>query len=177
MYEYLDKFVSELEALYQDGCLLSENAAIRTKFSLSCIICDAPARAFVKQIKGHSGYHGCDKCLQRGVWNRKMTFPLTNANRRTDVSFDEMRDDHHHIGPSPFGHLPIGMVSQFPTDYMHLVYLGVMKRVLWLWMKGPLINACRIGAGTIRSISESLAALKCYLPREFNRKGRPLNEI
>lgn len=28
--------------------------------TISCVICDIPAPAFVKQVKGHSGYYGCD---------------------------------------------------------------------------------------------------------------------
>lgn len=79
-----------------------------------------------KLIKGHSGYHGCDKCRQRGTWQGKMTFPATNSPLRTDALFDEMRDVEHHIGQSPFHNFPVGMVSQFPIDAMHLVYLGVV---------------------------------------------------
>lgn len=143
--DYLDQFVTELDYLFQNGILISDAAANRVPFSLSCIICDALAKAFVKQVKGHSGYYSCDKCVQRGHWQNKVTFPETNARLRTDVSFDEMQDEDHHVGPSPFHNLPVGMVSQFPIDAMHLVYLGVMKRLLWLWMKGPIVNACRIG--------------------------------
>lgn len=28
---------------------------------ISSVICDAPARAFVKAVKSHTGYSGCDK--------------------------------------------------------------------------------------------------------------------
>lgn len=40
---------------------------------ISCIICDAPAKAFVKSIKQFSGYYGCDKCIQKGQWLGHMT--------------------------------------------------------------------------------------------------------
>ena len=39
------------------------------------VICDTPARAFVKCVKSYLGYHGCDKCTQEGVLKGKMTFP------------------------------------------------------------------------------------------------------
>ena len=56
-----------------------------------------------------------------------MTFPETDATLRTDVSFDEMRDEAHHKGPSPFVGTQIGMVFQFSIDYMHLVENCYMK--------------------------------------------------
>ena len=142
--------------------------------TVTSVICDAPARAFVKNIKSYSGYHGCDKCIQSGVWNGKMTFPEIDATLRTDASFDEMRDEEHHKGPSPFAGTQIQMVSQFPIDYMHLVCLGVMKRLLLLWMKGPL--KCRLGSRIISNISEGLLALKDNIPSEFARKPRSLYE-
>lgn len=177
VHEYTEKLISELRDLFQNGILISGIEDIRPRFSLSCIICDSPAKSFVKQIKGHSGYSSCNNCVQRGEWRNKMTFPETDAPLRTDIQFDEMRDEDHHLGPSPFRCLPIGMVSQFPMDFMHLVCLGVVKRLIWLWMKGPVAISCRLGAGTVQEISDALVALQSYLPREFNRKGRPLSEV
>lgn len=67
------------------------------------------------------------------------------------------------------------MVSQFPLDYMHLVCLGVMKRFLLLWIKGPL--QCRLGSRVIDDISQHLLNLKSHIPSEFARKPRSLKEI
>ena len=57
---YTEKLVSELQDLFQNGILISDEEEICCRFSLSCIICDAPAQSFVKQIKGPSGYHACN---------------------------------------------------------------------------------------------------------------------
>ena len=83
----------------------------------------------------------------------------------------------HHLQPSQLRQLPIGMVSQFPLDYMHLVCLGVLKRFIWLWMKGPLNNNCRIGIQVVRQISDSLLGPKNHLTREFSRKVRSMFEV
>lgn len=40
--------------------------------------------------------------MQPGEWVGKMTFPEVNADLRTDAAFNEMRDEDHHKGPSPF---------------------------------------------------------------------------
>ena len=108
--------------------------------TISNFVCDASARAYIKSVKSHSGYSGCDKCTQAGEYRGKMTFPETDAPLRTDITFDEMVDEGHHVWQCALRRLspPLGMVSQFTLDYMHLVYLGVVKHLLLLWMKGPL---------------------------------------
>ncbi|CAL8293139.1 unnamed protein product [Arctogadus glacialis] len=54
-----------------------------------------------------------------------MTFPLDTCPIRTDKSFAQKHNEEHHQGPDPFQGLNVGMVSQFPGDYMHSVCLGV----------------------------------------------------
>ncbi|KAG1693759.1 hypothetical protein GQR58_006991 [Nymphon striatum] len=172
--DFLQNFVDEMIILRDTGIKIPEtDHSIRVE--ISCVICDTPARAFVKQTKGHSGYSGCDKCSQRGLWKGKMTFPDTNAALRTDLQFNKMTFEEHHIGQSPFTNLGLGMVSQFPIDYMHLVCLGVMKKLLFLWRKGPLL--CRQGLRFTTCVSELLVDFKSYMPREFLRKGRSLKEV
>lgn len=36
------------------------------RIKLHYVICDTPARAFLKCVKLYSGYYGCDKCTQSG---------------------------------------------------------------------------------------------------------------
>ena len=174
VHEYLQSFKAEVTELIQNGIQVS-NTGHNFGVEISCFVCDTPARAFVKQTKGHSGYFGCDKCSQKGRWVNKMTFPEVSAPLRTDVQFDTFQNEEHHRGRSPLSDLPIGMVSQFPLDFMHLVCLGVTRRLLVLWMKGPLF--CRQGTGFIAQVTTGILDLKAYMPREFLRKGRPLEEV
>ena len=60
------------------------------------------------------------------------------------------------------------MVTQFPIDYMHLVCLGVMKRILIMWIKG---------SRDIGEISNQMVALKDFIPCEFARKPRSMKDI
>ena len=171
--EYLQKFVDEMNNLENDGITYNDKTY---QVKISCFICDTPARAFVKRTKGHTGYYGCDYCEQRGVHiNHRMTFPEMNASPRTDVQFDEMEYEEHQHGESILSQLNVGMVSQFPLDYMHLVCLGVVKKLILLWTNGPLDT--RLGNALTKRISSRLIQLKLHLPREFLRKGRPIAEV
>lgn len=174
--EYLDSFVQEFRAILADGLQYKEKLY---NIAICNFVCDTPAKAFVKKIKSHNAYHGCQQCTTEGVYNlNRMTFPDVDADLRTDEDFILMVDQEHHHdmdNPSILTQLPIGMIQQFPLDYMHLVCLGVMKRILTLLLSGPLVN--RIGGYDKQMISERLAAISASMPREFMRKGRPLDQI
>lgn len=168
----LKDLVSELQGL-------SKGFAINGKqffLNVTSILCDAPARAFIKGIKSHTGYSGCDKCIQSGVYiNHRMTFPEINSPRRTDESFINMSDEDHHTETSLLKAAGIGMVSCFPHDYMHLVCLGVMWKLLDLWLaSGPL--CCHLSARQSVIISDTLVSLRRYIPEDFARKPRQFSE-
>lgn len=173
--EYLDAFVSEAESM-EHGFVIT---GFSTTFNLKIhsIVCDAPARAFVKKVKNHSGYSSCERCCEEGTWDGRVIFPSTSSQLRTDESFIAMSDDSHHVGNihSPLTRLNIGMVTSFPLDYMHLVCLGIMKKLLKHWMKGPVVT--RISSHSIQKISERLVALREFMPSEFCRKPRELADF
>ena len=170
--DFLQEFVTEVITLEKGGFVYKSRSF---EFCVSAFVCDAPARSFTKNVKAHSGYSSCEKCTQTGVWEGRVTFPDIDAVRRTDDTFRLMEDDEHHKGPSPLEGTSIGMVSQFPLDYMHLVCLGVMRRLLNLWMKGPLRT--RIQSKVVNEISTTLEGLKSCIPIEFARKPRSLEEV
>lgn len=64
--EYMEDFVAEMEQIQASNGLYCDGKMIR--ISVSAFICDAPARAFVKQVKGHSGYCACEKCTTHGIY-------------------------------------------------------------------------------------------------------------
>jgi len=169
--DFLADFVGECKTLMQSGIVYKDHLL---KFGIYAVVCDAPARSFIKNVKGHSSYSACERCRVAGVWNGKMTFPATNAPKRSDVAFDEMQDPDHHHGESPLLELGIGMVSQFVIDYMHLICLGVVRRLIWLWLSGPVNVQTRLRARCVTDISECLCGFSEFMPVEFARKPRAL---
>lgn len=102
-------------------------------------ICDAPARAFIKCTKGHTAYYGCERCEQKGARiDNKIVFPEMNAKKRSDDAFvSQEQEQHHKPGVlSPLLPLKIGLISQVPLEYMHLLCLGAMRRMLLHWLRG-----------------------------------------
>jgi len=137
--KYFQHFATELMTLLTGGLTVvtDDGRQVVFKVCVHSFVCDAPARAMLKNVKGHTGYFGCDKCHDEGEWQNRMTFPDSSAALRTDIEFAAMSDKEHHLSKSALGDLPIGMVSKFPVEYMHLVCLGVVKRLILYWLKGP----------------------------------------
>jgi hypothetical protein len=172
--QLLQPFVKEMKHLLEEGI---EFHGKPINIKVTNIICDMPARSFIKKTKGHTGYSGCDFCVQTGDYvRRRVTFPRVDAPLRTDTSFSAMVDDDHHKGESVLMSLGIGMVSQIPPDYMHLMCLGVMRKLLGVWLgTGPV--AYRLGTVGVQKVSKRITKLRPTIPKEFNRKGRSLSEV
>ena len=57
--EYLSDFITEMKEMLQSGLKIGD---IHFNVSLGAFVCDAPARAYVKCVKGHAGYGSCERC-------------------------------------------------------------------------------------------------------------------
>lgn len=136
--QYLDDFIQELLPLLEEGFYFKN---VQYTVEIHSFICDAPARSYIKCVKSHGGYFSCDKCVEEGrYFERRVVLPGISARLRTDASFLRQDDSEHHTGASPLIKLNLGLVTCFPIDYMHAVCLGVMKKLLYSWIGGPLIN-------------------------------------
>lgn len=171
--EFLDRFVNELMFLSENGINVYNK---KYSLILNAILCDAPAKSFITYTKGHAGYFSCSKCIQEGdfVQNR-VTFPETNSSLRTNDSFKDRIQIEHHTGNSILEKLAFGMVSQIPLDYMHLVCLGVVKRLLQLWLRGN--KDIRLLPADVHLASQHLIAIGHSIPSEFARKPRSINDV
>ena len=96
---------------------------IRYDVSVSAFICDAPARAFLKCIKGPSGYsqlwnmhyYWCIQQESSCAWGGRQYFPP-----RTQEGFANVEYERHQVMKSPLIDLRINCVKQFSLDYMHM---------------------------------------------------------
>jgi hypothetical protein len=59
---------------------------------------------------------------------------------------------------------------------MHLVCLGVTRKLLNLWVSGK-FKAAKLSENQINLISKQLEVIKPYIPSDFNRTPRDLNEL
>lgn len=152
---------------------------LELKVKVHSVVCDAPARSFVLNVKGHTGYAGCHKCHAEGEYHsHRMTFPETTSHPRTDDEIRNQLDEEHHLtgASSELLKLPIDTVKQIPLDYQHLVCLGVVKKLLVLWTRGR-VKSCKLDTKSIHLITQRLIKLKPSFSKDFARKPRCLSQL
>lgn len=73
--------------------------------------------------------------------------------------------------------LGVGLISQVPIEPMHLIYLGVVKRVLVNYLLEGKSRNYKLSQLMIQQINNLSIQIKTNIPSEFIRKPRPLNEV
>jgi hypothetical protein len=170
--DFLSDTITELKYLEENNIHMG---TFQCKVNLKGVCCDTPARAFVKCIKSHTGYYGCDRCTQKGDYLGRLVFLDSSANNRNDISFREKLQPEHHHGVSPFEEVSIDMSLAFPNDYMHSLCKGVGVKLLSTFKCGPLPN--RLSASQISSVDSELLKVRDQIPIEFSRKPRSLQVL
>ena len=157
----LTDLCNELEYVLECGFDIEEGSTVHHKtIALDFVVCDLPAMALVKGIKGPTGYSSCHKCTVWGEYYKsRVTFiptvhnymvsqrmalldedemltenPREPVSFRDHASFHAQTDKEHHnnLPQTPFLLLEgrIDMVSTFTVDGMHTIYIGVLRRFL-----------------------------------------------
>ena len=123
--------------------LLSEPLVVNGssyELSIYTFTCDATVRALLKEIVQHPGYYACARYTKKGtsirgriVYDR--TEEITLRSNDTFVSMGYAEKDKigkgHQLPTSPIRRLNINMINGFNLDYMDMVWLGVVRRMLY----------------------------------------------
>jgi len=177
---YLNDLVNELKELSTIGI----STPYGKKFvTVNCICCDVPAKSFILKTKGHTGFASCSRCFIDGVRIGSRTcFPGTRFIKKTHTDFINRTHEEHHVTDSIsiLTNVPhIDMVYNFSLDYMHLVCLGVVKKLILLWL-GNLKNAplsVRLQSRSVHVISSNHLSLRPFITNDFSRYPRSLSDV
>jgi len=187
---FLNDFVAEIKELVLNGIdveLLKNNilTVFHKKVIVDTFCCDAPARAFVLKTKTHTGFYSCARCTVKGQYlMRRVCFPNLQCSIRTHEDFiSKSQRQYHRDDVTKIISIPnFDVVHNFSLDYMHVVCLGVVKKILMLW-KGSFsvgrrdVNNQKLNNLIIKNISDRLLSFKTCIPCDFVRKPRSLDEL
>ncbi|CAI6355527.1 unnamed protein product [Macrosiphum euphorbiae] len=177
---FLKYMVDECNELYQIG-FKTPHGTKKVVVELFC--CDAPAKSYILKTKSHNGFYSCTRCNVEGTYlDNRVCFPDTEFIKKTHLDFISRIHEEYHVTESVsiLTELPeIDMVYSFSLDYMHLTCLGVVKKLIMLWLgniKGSPISV-RLQNRKVQEISENLLFLRSSMTSDFSRFPRGLNEM
>lgn len=172
---FLKRFVDEYNELSDGFCYCNKVYSL----NIRAIVADIPARTFILDSIGHTGYSSCTKCTIKGerIFNT-ICFPGFDFELRSDASIRNRDDEHHHHSrePTMVESLPINLVDDVVVETMHCVYLGPAKQMLILWILNRR-ERYSMSATNIRKLSAEILNISHQLPNEFSRFPRPLNYL
>ncbi|XP_041771512.1 uncharacterized protein LOC121593323 isoform X1 [Anopheles merus] len=175
--EYLKKLVEELKIILVKGTTIN---GVTIAIKLRAVIADSPARCFLKGVTNFNGYNSCLKCTCHGEYNHDshtVIFKGVNHKMRTDKNFRAKAYRQHQKKCSPLLEIPfLNMIRDIiVSDRLHLIDLGVQRRLFLGWRDGTLGLHAKLSASAISEISELLQRIK--LPSEIHRPFRGLNVL
>jgi len=177
---FLRDFVNEARQVQEEGVWFNDQ---QYEVKIIGASCDAPARAFITGTKSHTSRSACPRCKTVGVHYKKPgekrgreTFPDLHAELRTRRDFiDQQPADYFKIRTILL-ELDIDLVLDMPFDYMHLVCLGVVKKLLTHWFNRETVQHL-ITREDVAELSRRLLYLHNMIPCEFARKPRSLDDL
>lgn len=175
--DFLLDLVEEVKLLTLNGIILNDT---KVNVVIHLICCDAPAKSFILKVKGHTCFFSCTRCSIEGEYvNRRIWFPYTQSKsvERTHIAYVNALDEDYHSIPNIISNISeLNNIDLVPVDYMHLVCLGVMKKLLFLWVqKGPL--NVRLRSTKINELSSLLLSLNSCITSDFVRKNRSIQDL
>lgn len=179
--DLLRMFVDEMIELVQEGFEYQEKLHV---IIFHALVCDTPAKAYVLNVKYHTGYWSCTKCTIYGDRDGKVVFPWSRHRHklRTDKKFKKLKyiddgvNDGYQKGHTILSDIPgFGCVTNVPLDYMHLLCLGIMLKLIMLWFNGPIKT--RLSITQREMVSDRLVALKQNVPSDYSRKPRQFKKV
>ncbi|XP_062549439.1 uncharacterized protein LOC134214008 [Armigeres subalbatus] len=153
--EFLRPFVDEFTDILNNGFFINGN---KITIRLRCFICDTPARAFIKGVYGFNSKNGCIKCTCEGEYSyesRTVVFTSVNCAKRNDHEFRTNAYSHHQKTITPLIDIPnLDLIQDIiVADRLHLIDLGLMKRLLLGWRDGTLGYAAKLSALQINDMT------------------------
>jgi hypothetical protein len=176
-----------LGSLIDEVLIINENNGIEISgktipLEIRAFTCDAPARSFLAGTMYPTALRGCSKCNQVGrKESNYLIFQAKRGDLRSDLGFNLRLDPLYHHKEFLFENVPlelidIGLVSQIPLEPMHLLDMGVTKRMMRLFVENKGNRYFRTKK-ILKETEDHYILIAAFVPVEFVRQPRDFAEI
>ncbi|VDO87254.1 unnamed protein product [Schistosoma curassoni] len=107
----------------------------------------------------------------------RVTLPNGEHQLRSDVSFRCGSQSIHHRGCSVFESLPLDVITYFPSEPMHMMYVGFTKKLISLWKDLAVNRLNGMNQSIFSFISLALELCTNHTTCDFQMKCRSLYEV
>ena len=167
---FLDPFIQEVLMLRSDGLCIGN---VQVKLGEVTFVCDAPARAHLQCILGHTAKKGCSHCDAEGRYiSDRVVFPAVAGNPRTDEKYNRF-EENNQVRLSPLTQI-VGLKTNFPVDELHCICLGVVRKMFHFLFSKVKKSTCRLKDNDVQLLSEDILNFRKYTPAEFQRQVRSI---
>lgn len=151
MQDFFQPLLNELKEIYDDGGINYTRNDRKYQFLplITCCTADLPAKAAVQGTVSHNGYYACRYCLHKGevIKKNKQSKAVIRYTRNNSLSrtHKDILDTYKKLKQTPLNGIKsvscmiaandFDLVNGFSIDYMHCVLLGVVKKLLNLWLE------------------------------------------
>lgn len=153
MREFFYPLMKEIKSIKESGGIWVKRNGNNVCFlpTVLGVCCDLPAKAEVQAMTTYAGHFGCSYCLHpghsvKGVNDKKTMIRYTKSSKKYPLrTHKDVLDTYQHLKSKPvngikgvscmIGAADFDLVHGFAIDYMHCVLLGVVKKILNLWLE------------------------------------------
>ena len=159
------------------------------------VIADSPQRTTLLNMDSVSAYFGCSQCYARGVQNTDkkangdkkgaaVIWPLetlwqpprTMQKWIEDIAAAQENKQNGIKGDTPLRKLVDDLISQVPLDVFHVVYLGLVKRIIKQVLRIKDTGATGIMKEVKAKVDKDMKdKTSIQYPSDFSRRPRPIN--
>ena len=141
---FMQTFREDLKQLFKGVSFTHSNSdLVYVRGIVMCGTCDLVAKAQFLNMKQFNSYYGCPNCKQRGErLDNQHVYLFTNdlQMRTTEKSLkyakeatEKSKDIFGIKGPTELSKIVFKFIETTSIDVMHCVYIGITKKLEWLW--------------------------------------------
>ncbi len=162
---------------------------------VASIVADSPQRASLLNMDAVTAYFGCAKCFSRGEPNMEkqakgdgkgasVIWPIETLwqPERTmeawlqDIAASAINKQHGIKGDTPLRKLVSCLIKQVPLDVFHIVYLGMVKRIIKQVFRIKDAGPTGIMREVKARVDKEITNVNCVqYPSDFSRRPRPIS--
>lgn len=148
------------------------------RIQLASIIANSQAKTMIKRLHITAATIAViDAPLVAAMFWGRAVFTDSSCARRAYMDFWSYKQPRHHTDDFPFEAINIDVTERFPTEYLHILCLGVTRRMPLLWGRFCAPRTAFFPVQGFQRLNEHVQRIRPLISRELSRVCRTLDDL